>query len=287
MSCSYLLRAFRWRYFFTDTQPSLFDSYRVLIIGFLMNNVLPARIGELVRAQVGGKVMRRSRAQVLGTVAGERLFDGLTISAFFGVLYPLTSHAHSSQSSGIYLVAYGFVGAFLLLIVTLVFWRHIFKILTKLQTTFAKGAAAEYALVRLGRFIDGFRSLRSPKRLAMLTFLSLGVWLIELMVYFQVASAFQMQMPIGALSLFLAVVNFSSLIPAAPGGLGVIEAIATMALVEIGFDRELSLAMVATQHLIQILVVGVPGALCFFLYFKHSASEAIDSGDEELGQASS
>src|SRR5690606_15463112 len=74
MSCSYLLRAFRWRYFFGEGKPSLFDSYRILIVGFLMNNVLPARIGELVRAQVGGKVMNCSRAHVLGTIAGERIF---------------------------------------------------------------------------------------------------------------------------------------------------------------------------------------------------------------------
>ena len=56
-------------------------------------------------------------------------------------------------------------------------------------------------------------------------------------------------------------VNFSSLIPSAPGGIGVIEAVASAALVSIGVPRELALVMVLTQHVIQYIVVCIPGAI--------------------------
>ena len=60
--------------------------------------------------------------------------------------------------------------------------------------------------------------------------------------------------------LFMVAVNFSSLIPAAPGGIGVIEAVVKTVLVSVGIDAELALAMVITQHIMQYLVVGIPGA---------------------------
>ena len=92
-----------------------------------------------------------------------------------------------------------------------------------------------------------------PARLFRISLLSLVVWSLELWAYYQVSIAFKWPLGLGSLSLFLAAVNFSSLIPAAPAGIGVIEAAATLALVLIGVHRETALAMVASQHLIQIL----------------------------------
>jgi uncharacterized membrane protein YbhN (UPF0104 family) len=61
--------------------------------------------------------------------------------------------------------------------------------------------------------------------------------------------------------LFLVAVNFSSLIPAAPGGFGVIELIAKSVLVSAGVaSPELALSMVLAQHVIQYAVIGIPGA---------------------------
>ena len=54
--------------------------------------------------------------------------------------------------------------------------------------------------------------------------------------------------------IFLVTVNFSSLIPAAPGGIGVIEAVTKAVLVSVGVDPELALALVITQHVMQYLM---------------------------------
>lgn len=101
------------------------------------------------------------------------------------------------------------------------------------------------------------------KKLIVLAPLSLLVWSVELLAYYFVTAAYGQPMTIGGLALFLAAVNFSSLVPAAPAGVGVIEAFATAALEHIGIERETAFAMVTTQHLIQITVVGLPGAFLF------------------------
>lgn len=61
--------------------------------------------------------------------------------------------------------------------------------------------------------------------------------------------------------MFLVAVNFSSLIPAAPGGFGVIELVAKSVLMSVGVaSSEQALCMVLMQHVIQYAVIGIPGA---------------------------
>ena len=75
-SSSYLMRARRWQHLFPAPKLNILDSAKVLILGFFMNNILPARAGELVRAHMGAKVSGETRTLVLATVASERLADG-------------------------------------------------------------------------------------------------------------------------------------------------------------------------------------------------------------------
>ena len=68
----YFLRAYRWSLFFEQNKPSFWDSYSILITGFFMNNVLPARMGELVRAHLGGKITKQSSSCLLYTSPSPR-----------------------------------------------------------------------------------------------------------------------------------------------------------------------------------------------------------------------
>ena len=54
---SYILRSARWPVLCPDLSLPFFSSLRVLVLGFFMNNILPARAGELVRAHLGAKVV--------------------------------------------------------------------------------------------------------------------------------------------------------------------------------------------------------------------------------------
>lgn len=260
---SYILRSWRWGFFFGGERPSFIQCLRPLMIGFFMNNVLPARIGELVRAHVGGRDMQRSRAYVLATIAGERLADGLTISLFFAVMFYLESKSGELQESRELLWVAGLFGlAGIMTAGVLACRKYIFDLLTRMGE-FLPGRLSHYTVERMRFFIQGLEPMLCPNRLLLLALLSCLIWGVELLVYGLVCRAFGCSLSLGGLSLFLTAVNFSSLIPAAPGGVGVIEAFATLALVHIGVNRELALAMVAVQHLLQFVVVGIPGTVLF------------------------
>lgn len=260
---SYLLRAIRWQLLFPNTHLPLLSSLKVLILGFFMNNVLPARAGELVRAHLGGKVSGESRALVLATIASERLADGLSISLMFVLIIGLFGRGHldPDYADNLMYVAYLFGAATAAVILILMFRSRIFKVSARLIEKYDKKSLT-FTLSKAEVFINGLSPLCSPSRALKISLWSVLIWGIELVVYIAIAKAFASNLPISGCVLFLVAVNFSSLIPAAPGGFGVIELVAKNVLLSLGVaSSELALSMVLAQHFIQYLVIGIPGAL--------------------------
>ena len=80
---SFLVRAYRWRWFFPAGHSiPLVSSLSALSIGIAANSVLPARVGEIIRAYVLGRRERLSKTTAFATIVLERVFDGLTILLF-------------------------------------------------------------------------------------------------------------------------------------------------------------------------------------------------------------
>lgn len=262
---SYLLRAARWPLLFPRHPFSLFASWRVLILGFFMNNILPARAGELVRAHLGGKISGQPRTLVLATIASERLADGVTLSALFvGATLALSSHQnHVDQqyTQNLLTVAALFGAATLGVVGVLCARNPLFRALDRIALRI-DARSTTFVLHKAKVFIEGLTPLCEPRRAARIAIWSLVVWSIEAAAFYSISAAFASPLTLSATVVFLVAVNFSSLIPAAPGGFGVIELIAKKVLLSIGVaSDELALSLVLTQHLIQYAVVGVPGIL--------------------------
>src|SRR5208283_4205748 len=85
MALSYLLRGARWRIW--ERSLSYWDSFRLILIGFMGNNVLPARLGEILRAHCAAAKTSddRGRTTALASIGAERILDGL-ILAIFGLV---------------------------------------------------------------------------------------------------------------------------------------------------------------------------------------------------------
>ncbi len=258
----YFLRAYRWSLFFEQNKLSFWDSYSILITGFFMNNVLPARMGELVRAHLGGKITKQSRSVVLATIFAERLADGFIISLIF-IFAAKLGELPVANFKPLYLVSLFFFIIVILTLLALFAKKRVFKFLEYLGQIMP-GHLSDYTILKLKSFFQGLEPLIEKKRALLIFLLSVFIWVIELSAYYQVVNAFSTSLSLSSLALYLTVLNFSSLIPAAPGGIGVIEVITTLFLQKVGIAREIAFSMVATQHLIQYLVVGLPGLYFFF-----------------------
>src|SRR6185437_6983515 len=116
---SYTFRTIRWRWILRPTRQLSFQTLLpVLFIGFMANNLLPARIGELVRAYALGQKTGLSKSLGLATILVERLCDGVTLVAVLGIvalLFPLPPWARQAGyvAGGLFLVVV--LGALLVL----------------------------------------------------------------------------------------------------------------------------------------------------------------------------
>lgn len=254
----YFVRARRWQTLFPNQALTYAMSLKVLIFGFLMNNLLPARAGEFVRAHLGAKVTGSTKTLVLATIASERLADGLTLSIFFFIFG--VGLGGDQYSNNFALVAYAFAIASTAVVMVLLFRHQCFRLLSHLKER-TKSSSRKYLFSRMTLFLKGFEPLTQPRALAIVFFWSLLIWGGELMVFYTIATAYHAALPLAVTVLFMVAVNFSSLIPSAPGAIGVIEAVATAVLVACGVERELALTMVLTQHALQFLVTGVGGGV--------------------------
>lgn len=274
--CSYPLRTRRWQFLFPKRDVAYFPALKVLILGFFMNNILPARTGEFVRAHLGSKVTGATRTLVLATIASERLVDGLAISLMF-IIFAVGLGKEELSTELLY-VAYLF-GAVAVGVATVLLLRNwIFNITEKLKKRYS-GNTTQYILGRIEIFIEGLAPLFSKSNGPLIALYSIVVWSVELAVFISVSYAYGTNLSLQHGVLFMVAVNFSSLIPSGPGGFGVIEFVTTQALVSIGLDKEVALAMVLTQHVIQYIVVGIPGAIAMLTWKGKVMIEESESGN--------
>ena len=221
-----LIRAFRWKVFLRPVaRVSFAGAASATAIGLMANNVLPARVGEFVRAYALGRKERVPVATSFGGLFLERLFDGFAV---VGLLYGLTwVHAFPDWVSTTVQVAfYIFLGALVFLVGLIV--------RPDMSVRFARAVAGRLSGGRLedpverilATLLDGFRLLRNPV-LVLVSLLHAGSQLIALTgLYWLGLIAFGVIDGVGWVGAFFinCVATLGVAVPSSPGFVGTFEA---------------------------------------------------------------
>lgn len=282
----YFLRAVRWQRIVEPVAPLGFKTaFSVLMMGFASNNLLPARLGEFVRAYLLGQKIGVRKTYGMATIILERVCDGVTLILFLGavsLLVPLPGWGREVQlfSSLLFL---GAIGGIVLLLTQ---ESIAVMILGVLLRPFPKQVAT--ATIRASKtFILGLHSMRSRKGLGVIALVSLAVWLLEATSYLLMCRAFGVRMsPLSQLLsavFLLVVVNLGIMLPSAPGYVGTFQFFAVWALGAFDVSKENALAVGIASHLMQYLMVTAIGLvffarenLAFWRFQKETAEEAAE-----------
>src|SRR5712692_2325004 len=97
---SYSGRVFRWQLLFSPLRLRLIKIFNTLNIGYFLSNLLPARIGDLVRAYLIGDIESVSKARALSTIIVERMSDGLAVVLLLGVTALFVPNVPSEARQG-------------------------------------------------------------------------------------------------------------------------------------------------------------------------------------------
>jgi uncharacterized membrane protein YbhN (UPF0104 family) len=242
------IRAYRWQLLLNGIRPVRYLlALAYLYIGYFANSVLPARLGDVARAYVGGTVLGTGRLPTLGTIVIERVTDAtltMLIVVFLGLLRPA-----ASQLSGNALILGGLVvaGLAVLLIVVLLIRRG----------TFARFRLVQLGLDLLARIAAGGAALRSPVKAATFVGLTLLGFSTAILAYSSVAAAVGLHLTLIEAAIVMAALALSTAIPAAPASLGAYEFVGLSVLVQLGAPPDAALASVLLIH----VFVTVPSAL--------------------------
>ena len=270
-------RALRWRYLLSPIAPiSVGRLYPVIIIGYMANNVLPARLGELVRAVYLAQREREvSVPASIATLSVERLYDGLTLLALGAVAAPLllaaglfSDASRAYQSTAIILMV-GVVASFaaaLVILTALACSRRTVNWFISL-TTLLPARFRPLASEVIAGFVEGLATLNSPRKHAALFVSSLPVWIAEAGVYLIVAYSFNLDAYFASfwlLALAVALVtvtsNLITAIPASIGGIGAFEVVAQQTLVGLGVGAATAASYSVAVHLLALwLPVNLAG----------------------------
>ncbi len=271
-----LFRALRWRYLLAPM--GLFPVgrlYPVVVIGYMANNLLPVRLGELVRSYYLARRENVNTSSALATIAVERVYDGTTLLAFAALSAPwllllgeFDGAADVSRTNGVIFMV-GIIVAFALML----------AVFTLLSTSpaFATRVEGWLNIVPAGprpkvkeifrTFVAGLAVLNSPSKHFALFVYSLPVWLLEGSMYFMLAYSFGIDEHFDSVGVLLLVVllltatsNLATSIPSAIGGIGPFEIVAQQTLMSLGVGASLAGAYSGFVHLVALwLPVNIAG----------------------------
>ena len=260
-------RAIRWRYLLSSIGDFPAGRlYPVVVIGYMVNNLLPVRLGELARSYYLSQRENVSASAGLATIAVERVYDGLVLLTFVAFAAPVLlslgqfDRAHDAFRTGAVVLAPIVVAMFLaaLALLTLAsspkFLRLVGWILGLVPPRF-RARAEELAL----HFIEGLSVLRSPRRQGAVFVLSLPVWLLECGTYLLVAYSFGIHSyfdSFGVLLLVMVLVtatsNLAAAMPASVGGIGPFEIVTQQTLLVLGVGAAVGAVYAGFVHLVAL-----------------------------------
>lgn len=285
------VRSWRWHYMLRPLKkiPTR-TMFPIVCIGYMGNNIYPARAGEVLRAVV---LKRREGVPIsasLATVVVERIFDGVVMLGF--VFLNLPELARLTGSSGVVgglnirdltlIGAVAFFGALLVFLLAAMFPKITERIVNAFIDRFLPVKIREKTRGLALRFLSGLEALRSPTDALMIFLTTVIIWLLETGKYWLVMHAFPMIINVSffALMLMNGIVNLMTTLPAAPGYVGTFDAPGIALLQAYGVNGNIATSYTLVLHMALWLPITALGAY-YFLREGFKWGQKIEKIEEE------
>lgn len=258
---SYSFRAVRWHYLILPLKKAApRHLLAATIICYMGNNLLPARLGEFLRAMVLAEKERLEVSAVFATLVIDRLFDGFTVLlilvfTFFTVqLPPGMEKVQQGLVTGGYVTLALYVAVIIFLTVLKRATARTIHVLAILLRPLPK-SLSDRVIPLLGSFISGIRLPAKPYELGALLLTSLVIWGTAAWPIDLVLRAFGIQLPFTASLFILVFLVFAVMVPASPGYVGTYHAACMYGLMAFALPKEQALSVALVVHAISYFPV--------------------------------
>jgi glycosyltransferase 2 family protein len=242
-----LVRAERWHKILENTgvHARRVDCYALTTVGYMGNNVLPARAGEALRVVLLAPRSHASKRTLISSIVAERLLDVIALVTIFVVtVYGVLSTSDVLPTDRPVLVTG--IGILLVLAAAIAIWvlrrHHVFE---RVRAWLRPMADAPRALL-----------CRTGVLLLAGTFV---LWTVEASVYWTVARSIDMHISISGALYLVALTNFVAALPAAPGSLGTFDTAVAFGSRALGASGSMALSYVILIRFVLYVPITIVG----------------------------
>ncbi len=280
----YYIRAIRWHFLLKhikELKPK--ELFPYLVMGFMFNNILPARAGEFIRAYITGLKKQISKSSTFATIIIERVFDGLVMIIYFLIGYMAFHYdykilAHEQLTLDMFggkfgiketVTLFAIVGSIIFLLIFIICFFLINKkektvnFFHKIISIFPKKVTELFNRL-IDTFIEGFGVLRNIKDMMIVFFFSALAWTLDVYSYYLMAIAMNIKMSFLLVALIMAVANFAIMAPSTSGGVGPFEFFGVGIMLLFSYPKEEATAYIIIIHSMILLPIIFLGLIFVF-----------------------
>lgn len=280
MLVSLFFRAQRWRILLQPVyrQIRYWPVYHTMNIGYMINNILPLRMGELFRAYFLGRAENISKSSALATIVVERLIDVLAVLVLLSItifFFPFPGWIRN----GLFYVGGGVVVMIAFLLALLINTAWTLKVLRVILKPFPH-RLVDGILKIVGSFSSGLEILRSSRHYLIILFHTAMLEVCYIFIVYLTLLAFDLispqypavlSNPLLASVVMLIIITIGIGLPSAPGAVGTFHGIVAFGVSLFGVRPEASMGVAIVLHLSSYLPLTILGLVALWIQnFKFS-----------------
>lgn len=261
---SHWLRSIRWQLLLNPIkQINANNLFTALLIGYSANTILPAHLGEFIRAYIISREKDVSLSSVMATIIVERIIDVLSIvliMAFTVFVFPFPAWV---KQSGYILLLFS-IGLIFFLILSKKYTESTVKIISVFLKPFPQ-KLKEKILNIFYSFLAGFKSMKSKKDYLIIIILSFLIWLSYWSVFyinfytFNLINDFNLDITAGLV--ILVITTISVIVPSSPGYIGTYHWLCQFSLELFAVPRAMGLSYAIVLHAVNFFPVFIVGII--------------------------
>jgi len=260
-----IIRAFRWRLLLAGGSAiGLWSLVSATFIGIMANNLLPARLGEVVRAWVLARRERTPVPTVLASIVVERLLDVVAALALLGLALAVSSDLGGGAASTLKQTGQAVLLAVAVGVSALLITVHFRERLLRVGEGWTVRAGHPWTsggMELIKRFLEGLYVLRGGLHAMAVAGLSLLVWVVAIASFHVMAKGFHLGLTLVQTTLVFVIVLFGIALPSTPGFVGTFHGFCVAGLAMVAGTEPTLAAAYATllhgSHWLSINAVGI------------------------------
>lgn len=266
LSFGYSMRILRWSIMLraTGAATSFAECSAPFLGSIALNNILPLRLGDVVRALVFPRSMGITRVTATSSLIMERLIDLMSLLSCFAIgLFAIQAIAIPAEIKSTAVTLSVFGGITLLLV---------FLYSAKLARLFSRLAEKAGSIVKVAvvynavrGLLEGFNSMSRPKALFGMIIISMLVWIGEAGLFYFVLLGIGVESSLIMALLVMAVATLSTLVPSSPGYVGPFHLAAFTAVSLVGGTAGQAVSYALIVHLTLWLPTTIAGVIAIWM----------------------